>query len=485
MIVGDIIRKIGKAVRRMFSKKATIETAFDTNIAVSGKMGNAIYLWSEMYESRPPWLNDNAEEGTVETLGIPASIASEIARLVTMEMEVKVTGSPMADYLNKQLEGCIVRSRQYTEFACAKGGIALKPYVIPDEGKIGISIVQAEDFCPTKFDSNGDITGAIFPDQKIIGNKKYTRMERHELNGTTYTIENKVFVTEESEVDDSNDSILGKEVELADVPGWESVDPYVVIEDMEKPLFAYFKMPMANSVELRSPLGVSVYAKAASSGILKNIDRQWSNILWEYDATQASVFGDDEVFQQDNNGNLTLEGRDKRLFRTFEGLEEKLKEYAPNIRDTSLFNGLDKMLKQAEFQCSLAYGTISDPANTDKTATEVKQSKQRSFSLVCDIQKSFQTAHENLIHAMYELALLYELSPDGEYEMMFDFDDSIIVDRNVEFSRLMQMAAAKMIRPESVTAWYFGIFEEEAIKMLPPAFGDADEGNEPSETEEE
>ena len=485
MIVGDIIRKIGKAVRRIFSKKATIETAFDTKIAVSGKMENAIHLWAEMYENRPPWLSDNAEEGTVETLGVPASIASEIARLVTMEMEVKVTGSPMADYLNQQLKGCIVRARQYTEFSCAKGGTALKPYVIPDERKIGISIVQAEDFYPTKFDSNGDITGALFPDQKTIGTKKYTRMERHELNGTTYTIENKVFVTEASEVDDSNDSILGKEVELADVPGWESIEPYVVIEGMEKPLFAYFKMPMANSVELRSPLGVSVYAKAASSGVLKNIDKQWSNILWEYDATQASVFGDEEVFQQDNNGNLKLEGRDKRLFRTFDGLEEKLKEYAPNIRDTSLFNGLDKMLKQAEFQCSLAYGTISDPANTDKTATEVKQSKQRSFSLVCDIQKSFQSAHENLIHAMYELALLYGLAPDGEYETMFDFDDSIVVDREVEFARLMQMAAANMIRPEVVTSWYFGISEEEAIKMLPPAFGDSDEDDAPPGQEEE
>ena len=81
MIVGDIIRKIGKAVRRIFSKKATIETAFDTKIAVSGKMENAIHLWAEMYENRPPWLSDNAEEGTVETLGVPASIASEIARL--------------------------------------------------------------------------------------------------------------------------------------------------------------------------------------------------------------------------------------------------------------------------------------------------------------------------------------------------------------------------------------------------------------------
>lgn len=478
MIVGDIIKKIGKAVRRVFSKKKTIETAFETDIAVSGKMENAIHMWAEMYEGRPPWTGD-----TVKTLNLPASIAGEIARLVTMEMTVEVTGSTMADYLNKQLEGCIGNARQYTEFACAKGGIALKPYVIPDEGKIGISIVQAEDFYPTKSDSNGNITGAIFPDQKIIGNKKYTRMERHELNGTIYTIENKVFVTEVSEVDDSNDSILGKEAELADVPGWESIEPIVLVRNMEKTLFSYFKMPMANNVELRSPLGVSVYSKAV--GVLKEADFQWSNILWEYNATQAAIFGNEDVFDTDEYGNINLEGRDKRLFRVFENLEEKIKEYAPQIRDTSLFNGLDKILKQVEFQCSLAYGTISDPASTDKTATEVKQSKQRSFSLVCDIQKSFQKSHEDLIYAMYVLALLYELSPDGSYEVMFDFDDSIVVDRDVEFARLMQMASAKMIRPEAVTSWYFNITEEKAKEMLPNAFDDSDEDDDPPDIEEE
>lgn len=473
-----MIRKIGKAVRRLFSKKTTIEKAFDTEIAVSGKMENAINLWTLMYEGKPPWLSED-----IKTLNLPAAIAGEIARLVTMEMQVEISGSPMADYLNGQLKCLISRARQYTEYAVAKGGIALKPYVIPEEGKIGVSIVHPEDFYPTKFDTNGDITGGIFPDQKIIGDKKYTRMERHELNGKTYTIENKVFVTTVSEVDDTNDNILGKEVELTDVPGWESIQPVVVIQNVESPLFAYFKMPMSNNIELRSPLGVSVYAKA--TGVLKEADNQWSNILWEYKATQAAVFGDEDVFQTDERGNLNLEGRDKRLFRVFSGLEEKLKEFNPQIRDTSLFNGLDKILKQVEFQCSLAYGTISDPANTDKTATEVKQSKQRSFSLVCDIQKAFQHAHENLIHAMYTLALLYELSPDGEYETKFDFDDSIVVDREVEFNRLMQMAAAKMIRPEAVTAWYFGVSEEEAIKMLPPAFDTSDPDDEPPEYEEE
>lgn len=478
MIVGDLLKNIGRAVKRLFTKKTTIEKAFDTQIAVSGKMENSINLWAEMYENRPPWKSES-----IKTLNLPASIASEIARLVTMEMKVEITGSPMADYLNKQIKGCLERSRQYTEFACAKGGIILKPFVIPDEGKIGITVVQPEDFYPTKFDSNGEITGGMFPDQKIIGNRKYTRIEWHELDGSNYRIINKVFVTETSEIDDVNDNILGKEVTLAEVPGWESIEPEVNIGNVEVPLFAYFKMPMSNNVELRSPLGVSAYAKAVE--LIKEADKQWSNILWEYEATQAAVFGDEDVFMTDRYGNVKLEGREKRLFRTFEGLEKKLQEYNPTIRDTSLFNGLDKILKQIEFVCSLAYGTISDPQNTDKTATEVKQSKQRSFSLVCDIQKSFQTAHEHLIKAMNILAMLYDLAPDGEYEVMFDFDDSIVVDREVEFKRLMQMASAKMIRAEKVVAWYFGISEEEAKEMLPPAFDSNDPDDDKPENEEE
>ena len=478
MNVGDIFKKIGKMVRRLISKKVTIENAFSTTIVVSSEMENSIQEWAMMYKDEPPW-----KDNVLGTLNLAATISAEIARLVTSEMKVEVSGSPMADYINEQLKGTIANARQYTEYACAKGGIVLKPYVIETTGKIGISIIQAEDFYPTKFDSNGNIMGGIFPDQKIIGKKKYTRMEKHELNGTTYTIENKAFVTEVSDVNDTNDSILGKEVELSEVPEWEEVQPFVSIDNIEKTLFAYFKMPMANNVEIRSPLGVSVFSRAVKT--IRNADEQWSNILWEYDATQAAVFGDEEMFLTDERGNLKLEGREKRLFRTFEGMEKKLQEYNPNIRDTSLFNGLDKIFKQIEFQCQLAYGTISDPANVDKTATEVKQSKQRSYSMVCDIQQAFQTAHENLVYAMYALSLLYELAPDGEYETMFNFGDSIMEDADIEFQRLMQMAAAKMIRPEKVVAWYFGVSEEEALKMLPPAFDEKDPEDEPPEHDEE
>ena len=62
----------------------------------------------------------------------------------------------------------------------------------------------------------------------------------------------------------------------------------------------------------------------------------------------------------------------------------------------------------------------------------------------------------------------------------YDWDDSIIVDREVEFARLMSMAAAGMIRPEYVTAWYYGVSLDDARAMMPEAEPD----NPPPEEEE-
>ncbi len=70
-------------------------------------------------------------------------------------------------------------------------------------------------------------------------------------------------------------------------------------------------------------------------------------------------------------------------------------------------------MKLIEFACCLAYGTLSDPQNVDKTATEIKTSKQRSYTFVSDTQLALQTALEDLVYAMNFWASLYGLVPPG------------------------------------------------------------------------
>jgi A118 family predicted phage portal protein len=89
---------------------------------------------------------------------------------------------------------------------------------------------------------------------------------------------------------------------------------------------------------------------------------------------------------------------------------------------------MNTMLKQIEMQCGLAHGTLSDPQDVAKTATEIQASKQRSFSTVRDIQKSLQNALDDLIYSMDKLATLYQLAPQGSYQTAYDWDDSIVND---------------------------------------------------------
>ena len=115
----------------------------------------------------------------------------------------------------------------------------------------------------------------------------------------------------------------------------------------------------------------------------------------------------------------------------------------------------------------MSYGTISDPQNVDKTAEEIKASKQRSYTAVSEIQKATQTALEDLVRAMDFYTTIYNLAPIGAYEMNFKWDDSIVVDREKELLSMQQDAVSGMIRKELYIAKKYGVTEEEALKMMP------------------
>lgn len=64
----------------------------------------------------------------------------------------------------------------------------------------------------------------------------------------------------------------------------------------------------------------------------------------------------------------------------------------------------------------------------DKTAEEIKASKQRSYSTVKAIQGALESALRDLLYSMDVLATVYKIAPAGSYEAAFDWDDSIVND---------------------------------------------------------
>ena len=85
---------------------------------------------------------------------------------------------------------------------------------------------------------------------------------------------------------------------------------------------------------------------------------------------------------------LNLEdGKDKEL----------LKEYSPTMRDDAYNRGLEKYLREIEFNVGLAYGDLSDVQQVEKTAAEVKTSKARKFNRVGAIQNKLKDCLEDFV----------------------------------------------------------------------------------------
>lgn len=474
---------IGKVVNTLFPKVG-IEKATGRQVAVSEKMQNAIQLWNQMYVDEPPWKNENCK-----TMNLPAAIAHEFSRLITLENEFEVTGSPFADYLNVQLHNGLKNFKNTVELYCAKGGIALKPYV--NGTAIEIDFTQAENFYPTDYDSNGKATGAIFVDTFRASRYIYTRLEIHRFTPNaavtdetgqpritnTYTVENKAYRSEQLFDYGSDDNLnrtardpLHEEVPLATVPQWSSLSPMEVISDVERPLFVYVKVPSANNVDTGSPLGASVYARAVDA--ITDADQQYSQTKFEYEAFEAAIDAEIDLFKKNRDGTPILPTGKERVFRNYEtrtgdNAQPFFKEFNPAFRDASLFNGLDHYLKVVEFLTELSYGTISDPASVEKTAEEIKTSKQRSYSAVCNMQHAWDEGLHDLVYAMSVLATLYGLAPYGAYELNASWGDGILEDVDKEFQRRWAMVTAGKLKVEKFYAWYFGCSEQEALELMP------------------
>lgn len=426
-------------------------------------MDDAIDDWLRIYADEPWWSKDCHDK----TLNLGTTIASEFARLITIEFESEITGSPRADFLQEQYERLLEQLRIRLEGACAVGGIILKPYV--RNGVILPDCITQDKFIPIEY-GNGVIIAAVFIDQQVKGKNFYTRLEKqtYSYEDKTHTIESHFFV---SQTPDN----IGQEIqyEKLNTDMWTGIDPYICIEGVDRPLFAFWRVPFANQIDSDSPLGVSVYSRAVK--LIMEADLQWDRFLWEFEGGELAVDAGEEVLRTrpGEQGNMvdTPKTRD-RLFRKFNiSTDEDGKSFYnvfnPNLRDESIANGLDKIIRKIEYACALAYGTISDPNNVDKTAEEIRSSKQRSYAAVSDMQTSLEAVLEDYIYACDVMTSICHLAPEGEYETSFNWGDGVLEDGDKEQVIRLNEVNSGLLSKVEYLKWRYGLTDEQAQEMLP------------------
>ena len=518
----SIAYKIKEILKGMIGAR-TIEQTLHVAPVISSQMEEAIQTWTDMYKNRAPWLKEPtaADPVRIVSLGLPAMIAAEKARMVVLEMESEITtptkevevenpnyfepepdefgniiptaepktiledkpigNTKRAEYLNEQYKKLKKSLRRQLEYAVAKGGMVIKPYVVQGTDKaktvsFEYNFIQADCFYPLAFNASGDITEAAFLDTQIQENLIYRRLEYHKWEGNAVRIVNKAFKSTNVQAENDMSGLdLGQEVPLKEVARWKDIAPTVTIDNVSRPLFAYFKMPEANTIDTSSPLGVSGYSRAVS--LIKDADMQYSRLLWEYQAGEMAIDIDRDALMfleggtnrdgQHMVGQTVLSSMQQRLYRKIDLGESNTYEFqAPALRDASFIQGLNTILMRIEDVCAVSRGTLSDPAAEARTATELKILKQRTYSENASIQQALEDTLKDVIYVMDVYCDLYNITPKGEYDVSFEWDDSILVDVDTELGKRMILQQNGLASKLENRMWYFGETKRQAEEAL-------------------
>ena len=457
-----IIKQLIERVRSRLIPYKDIASAEQIKTPLAPEMVRALSLWCELYHARAPW----KEPGKVKSLNLPAMAASEIARQVVLEMKATVDGgtedaegkpvtNERSDYLKGEFEGLLAVLRLKLEVGCAAGGMIVKPCPDPVTGRIYFDFCPDWSLYPLAFDGAGNLSDVIIPDVFRDGDAIYTRLERHKLEGDNVIITQRAFKS-------TREDSLGTEVPLTSVERWAALQPEVTVTGAGGMLFGWYKVASANTVDADCALGASVFAKAVD--VAKEIDLQYSRLLWEFEGGELAVDVDPTALYEKSDGKgKTLPKLNERLFRAVDtGAESTYEVFAPTLRDASLVNGLNQLLIRFEDLCGLSRGTFSD-ANVDaRTATELKIVKQRSYATVADNQKALEKCLRDVLRAMDVYATLYNLAPVGEWAASFEWDDSILTDVDAQLQQRLLLVNSGIMSKAELRQWYLGETEAQA-----------------------
>lgn len=454
-----IIARIKGWINMIF--KGKVKEEFDVESIVSVAVNDKLEECADIYKGQPYWLDD---EDRIKTINFAKTICSETARLTTLGISIKIDGSVRGDYLQKIIDKYYFRLREWIEFACAYGTVILKPTLD------GVDCVLPGEYIVT--DSlDGKITGVVFIDKKIEEKKYYTRLEYHRFVNEIYWVTNKCYVGE-------SENDLSKEIGIENTP-WNGLIDEAGIERIDSPLYGVLKNPHANNIDPSSPLSLPVFNDAIEE--LKDLDIAYSRNAKEIKDSSRMVLLDSDRLLPTGNKVVTMSGdgfeRKRKEMKLpdyvknvyGDGTNSFYQEVNPSLNTEMRLVGINALLSQIGFKCGYSNGYFVFNEKTGMvTATQVEADDRRTIQFIKDMRDKLESCLNELIYAVNVYADIYNLSPVGVYEVVYDFGD-ITYNREEDRARWLSYANSNKI-----PFWYYlvkfeGMTEEEAKALVKEA----------------
>ena len=397
-----IIQTIKRWWDSLWQKEA--QDKFGVETIESDVMKAALNDWVNIYQGKPDWITLDSD---IEGYNFSKKLCNETARLTTLMLKITVDGSDRAKNINKLMAGYVDRMKnEECEKACAFGYIVLKP-----NGKT-IDYVMPWNFEPTH-ETDGKIDGGIFHDHHHEPGDKwyYTRLEYHRFEDwrvpqdndvRLYRITNKTYKS-------TGANGIGQECNIKETV-WADWEEDMAFTGVERPLFSIFKMPIANNIDLQSPLGVSVFSNAIRE--LEGLDIAWTRLDDEtYDSQKITFLGESLIEEPGMPVKKRYFGgiKDKlgralpRWVRMIPGSTtgEEYHQETPSLQTADRIAEINHRLDMVGVKCGYSPGWFVLDGRTGRiTATQVEADNQETIDYIKHIRDSLKTATDGLIYAI-------------------------------------------------------------------------------------
>lgn len=408
------------------------------------------------------------------SLGMAKKLSEDIADLLLNErVQITIGDEITSEFVMRVLEenNFPILGNDYQERKAYTGTVAYVPYLdniqiesesgrIVGSGEVKINYVSASNIYPLSW-CNGYISECAFVFYKVIGTKKYAHIQMHIWENGQYVIENHV-------VECTNGA--GKEVpaeEWKRLKSLESLSPRMET-GMAQRQFVIDRLNIANNYDKDNPMGVAIFAN--SIDVLQGLDTVYDSYINEFVLGKKRIFVAPEMMDTDIMGNQVFDPNDVVFYQlpedTLKTGEKPIMEINMEVRADAHEKGINDNLNMLSMKCGFGQNHYKFENGSVQTATQVISENSDMFRSVNKHEIILEPVLKELIQIIARLgrAMGEPLNPDTE--IVVDFDDSIIEDKDAErqSDRLdVSMGALSLV--EYRAKWY-GETEEEAAKHV-------------------
>ncbi len=453
-----IISWIKAVWNKMFKKE--IEERFNADILLSSEMESYIDKFYRITSGHPDWED---VEDDIESINFAGFIDDVTAGLVTLDAKIKMPDTPRGKLLQESADYVLQVLHDKVSEALGNAGLMFKP-----NGK-NVDYVEPGNFAPTDVDSNGNILGCVFQDQKKVGDYYYTRLEWHRFENIgemrVYRITNYAYKS-------TGTMGIGKPCSLSEVPDWAYLEEDIALQNVKKPLFSYFKNPAPNRLDRTSPLGVPIWHNCLKE--LKDLDVAWGRKSGEVQDSKHITFLPESVIRWADMHNVKLPRWVRGMQMGAGDGENQIHEHVSTLLTEQRIKDINSILAMISMKCGFSQGFfVLDEKTGMMTATQVEADDQETIRTIKNIRDALQSCLEDLFYALNVFADQYTMLPAEDWDALIDeatFDFGNILYNYAEDKAMWLQYVNQGYVPAYIYFSKFeGMAEDEAKEMVAEA----------------